>query len=208
MAFVNGVQVVNAYRLRSGGSYSKQTRHVTNSPCPQRHVSLMPIMASIPEPARPPRPTSLSRRSLLLLVPAALFTLPDVAQADRTVVGARRAYDRYHPRILEAIDTIRKIGVAVANGDVNTASSLINDKVFAVKARRAFSIYATSFSDNYLGKMSRKLLKDVDTMYTELEQVAKGNDMVDHFQAALEKLEAYYTTARLPMSELFGAHYE
>lgn len=207
MAFVNGVQSVNAFRL---GSYSfLQTYHAAVPSRPTHSSRPVPMMVSRSTSTSPSRILSLNRRALLSLVPAALVLAPGVAQADRTVVGARRAYDRYHPRILEAIDTIRKIGVAVANGDANTASSLINDKVFAVKARRAFSIYATSFSDNYLGKMSRKLLKDVDAMYAELEQVAKGGtDMLDHFQAALEKLEAYYTTARLPMSELFGAQNE
>lgn len=155
-----------------------------------------PYMSSAPK---------LSRRAALSLIPALALVLQSTeALADHTVIAARRSYDRYHPRILAAIETIRKINTSVGKGDAEGAASLINDKLFSIKARRAFSIYATSFSDNYLGAQSREMLKNVDGMYSELELVATGADMAEHFGAAVEKLEAYYSAARLPTDELAG----
>lgn len=157
-------------------------------------------------PSTPPSAPKVSRRTLLSALPAVLTLAVggQAALADHTLVAAKVSFDRYHPRILAAIETVRQIGRAAANGDSATAATLLNDKIFLVKARRALSIYATSFSDNYLGKGSRKMLKYIDGMYAELELVAGGTDMKEHYNAAIDMLEAYYTAARLPRAEVSG----
>lgn len=154
-------------------------------------------------------PSSMDRRNFLIkLSTASLLSLalsPTAALADRTEVGVRRSYDRYHPRILGAIDTIRSVGDAVANKDAVAAGQLVNEKLFYVKGRLAFEIYASSFSDNYVTNKSRAMKQDVDVMFKELNQVAKGGDeMAQHYQKALARLNRYYILARLPMSELSG----
>lgn len=88
--------------------------------------------------------------------------------------------------------------------NASDVKTLITDKVFDVKARRAFSIYATSFSDNYLGERSRAMLKCVDGMYNELALVADGTDMNLHYGKALDWLKQYYVEARLPGNEIEG----
>lgn len=126
------------------------------------------------------------------------------ARADHTLASAKRSFDRYHPRIVEALGTIRQIGAAAAKEDVAAAEALMADKLFSVKGRRAFSIYATSFSDNYLGEQSRALLKHVEKMFAELEAVAKGKEMAMHYDRAIDQLELYYEESRLPKAEVVG----
>lgn len=46
------------------------------------------------------------------------------------------------------------------------------------------------------------MLKAINSMYDELDLVAAGDDMTEHFNAAVENLELYYGAARLPKSEL------
>lgn len=145
----------------------------------------------------------LSRRAMLLTtVPAAFAMVASPVLADRTAAAAKVSYDRYHPRMLDAIEKVRQIGEAVAVGNTEAAAALINDKVFQVKSRRAFSIYATSFSDNYLNQDSRKMIKSIDKMYSELEKVAAGTEMKEHYDTAIGFLKFYYKMARLPSTEL------
>lgn len=148
-----------------------------------------------------------SRREFLLTLSigaTAISVVPSPAKADRTYVAAKRSYERYHPRILIAIETLRSVRDAVKASDASGAASFIDDKQFDIKARRALSIYATSFSDNYLGERSRAMLKSVNGLYTELNLVKKGVDMDVHYTKAMENLEDYYKEARLPMSEIAG----
>ncbi|KAI0565551.1 hypothetical protein FGB62_17g348 [Gracilaria domingensis] len=150
---------------------------------------------------------SLSRRQVLktlTAIPIVAGLLPLPAFADRTAVGARRSYDRYHPRILALIETMKQIRLYVTSDDVSGAAALITDKQFDVKGRRALSIYATGLSDNYVGQTSRDMLKYVDAFYKELAIVADGNNMVEHYGKAVDLLDAYYKEARLPPQELSG----
>lgn len=148
-------------------------------------------------------PATMSRRAFLLsVIPAALTVAAAPAFADRTPTATRLSYDRYHPRILETIAKVRQIGQAVTVGNVDAAAEIIHDKVFQVKSRRAFKIYATSFSDNYLTQRSRQMIKSIDAFYSALDQVAKGTEMKDHYNAAIDMLESYYKIARLPPTEI------
>ena len=67
--------------------------------------------------------------------------------------------DRYHPRILSFLATVAEIGGLLKKNDVSAARELIVDKQFDIRARRALSIYATSFSDNYVTETSRIFAK-------------------------------------------------
>lgn len=135
-------------------------------------------------------------------IPAAMTVAASPVFADHTPTAAKLSYDRYHPRILETIAKVRQIGQAVVADNVKAASDLIHDKVFQVKSRRAFKIYATSFSDNYLTQRSRKMIKSIDAFYSAMEQVANGAEMKAHYNAAIDMLESYYNIARLPTSEI------
>ncbi|CAN8065867.1 unnamed protein product [Agarophyton chilense] len=99
---------------------------------------------------------------------------------------------------------MKQIRSCVTSADVSAAAALINDKQFDVKGRRALSIFATSFSDNYLGERSRDMLKSVNGFYKEMALVASGKDMVEHYKKAVTLLDAYYREARLPPQELSG----
>ena len=148
-----------------------------------------------------------SRREFLLtfsIAATAISMVSSPAKADHTYVAAKRSYERYHPRILATIETLRSVRDAVKASDASGVANLIDDRQFDVKSRRALSIYATSFSDNYLGERSRAMLKSVNGLYTELNLVKKGVDMDVHYAKAMENLEDYYKEARLPMNEIAG----
>ncbi|PXF48458.1 hypothetical protein BWQ96_01627 [Gracilariopsis chorda] len=150
---------------------------------------------------------SLSRRSFLTTltaIPILIPSLPQPALADRTAVGARRSFDRYHPRILSLIDTLKEIRTFVTRSDASGAAALITDKQFDIKGRRALSIYATGFSDNYVGQRSKDMLRCVDGFYKEMGLVADGTNMEEHYGKAVTLLNTYYEQARLPQKELSG----
>lgn len=131
-----------------------------------------------------------------------MFLDGGAVRADHTVAAAKVSFDRYHPRIVGAVDTMKKIGQVVKASDKTAAAELVKDKYFQVKARRAMSIYATSFSDNYLGGQSRLMLKCIDRMYSELDLLATGDDMTLHYAEAVKALKKYYEEARLPKAEV------
>lgn len=150
---------------------------------------------------------SLSRRNFLTTltaIPILVPSLPQPAFADRTAIAARRSYDRYHPRILSLIDTLKEIRIFVSSSDASGAAALITDKQFDIKGRRALSIYATGFSDNYVGQRSKDMLKCVDGFYKEMGLVADGTNMEEHYGKAVALLNNYYEQARLPQTELSG----
>lgn len=133
-----------------------------------------------------------------------LIQAPLPAFAERTATGAKRSFDRYHPRILALIESTRQIRSLVPKGDATAANDIINGKLYDVKGRRALSIYATSFSDNYLGQRSKDMLGSVNRFYKEMGFVAAGTDMVEHYGKAVAMLREYYEGARLPKQELAG----
>lgn len=186
----------------TGGQVSHDSRRLSHPLTSQR---LKPVTWSMSLPQPSSRPSHhISRRAFLLSVlPAAAVTAAtSPAFADHTLTAAKLSYDRYHPRILETIEKVRQIGQAVTTGNVEAAAKIIQDKVFQVKSRRAFKIYATSFSDNYLTQKSRKMIKAMDAFYSAMDQVAKGTEMKMHYNAAIDMLEVYYKIARLPPSEI------
>lgn len=143
----------------------------------------------------------LSRRAALTALSsagAALF-LGAPALADHTYAAAKRSFDRYYPRILSGVDMMREVR-AIVKGGPGSVADIVDGKLFGVKLRRALSIYATSFSDNYLGQRSRELLSCVKRFYAEIEQVKEAGgkeDMVEHYNGAVEALFVYFETARL-----------
>lgn len=81
---------------------------------------------------------------------------------------------------------------------------IVQDKVFDVKLRRALSIYATSFSDNYIGERTRDMLKSVDAFYGEVGKAKEGGERVEHFNLAVDALQKYFEVARLDGKVLQG----
>lgn len=126
--------------------------------------------------------------------------------ADHTYVAAKRAFDRYYPRIVAGVEQTREIRSLVRSGAGGEAvAEVVDGKLFDVKLRRALSIYATSFSDNYIGERSRDMLKYVDAFYAEMGQVKKaGNtgDGVEHFNKAVNAFTNYFEVARLDKTML------
>lgn len=180
-----------------GHSKSKGKRNITPS-----HFTMA-------TPSSSSRSSSTDRRTFLstsvsLSAAAVTFLLaPKETLADYTYASARRSFDRYHPRILSSIETIRAVGTAISIKDNESISKLINNKVFNVKGKHAFTIYAGVFSDNYVTNTTRKMVRDTDSLFSELEQVALGgDDMMEHYEKALIRLTDYYKVGRLPMSEL------
>lgn len=99
---------------------------------------------------------------------------------------------------------MRDIRAAVISHDAAKVRDIVDSKIFDIKGRRAMSIYATSFSDNYLSERSRGLIKCVEGFFKEVRLVAEGVDMSDHYEKAVHFLNVYYRGARLPMEELDG----
>lgn len=127
------------------------------------------------------------------------------ALADHTYVAARRAFDRYYPRILAGVDQVREVRGLVRGSGAGSVAEIVDGKVFDVKLRRALRIYATSFSDNYLGERSRDLLKCVDTFYAEMGKVKVASETVDgveHYNRAINALVNYFSVARLDKAVL------
>lgn len=102
------------------------------------------------------------------------------------------------------MEQTRQLGRVVKDG--GSIDDIVSDRVFDVKLRRALSIYATSFSDNYLGQRSRELLKCVERFYTELGKARAGEERVAHFNRAVEALGRYFEIARLDKSVLDGLY--
>lgn len=100
------------------------------------------------------------------------------------------------------MEQTRQVGQVVKNG--GSIDAIVSDKVFDVKLRRALSIYATSFSDNYLGQRSRDLLKCVERFYVELGRAKGGEERVAHFNRAVDALGRYFEIARLDKAVLDG----
>jgi hypothetical protein len=70
------------------------------------------------------------------------------ARADHTLAAAKVSLDRYFPRIQTGLAQLRQVRDAIKAGDIAQARSIVQDKTFDIKLRRAMSIYATSFSDS------------------------------------------------------------
>lgn len=152
-----------------------------------------------------------SRRSLLQVTAAGAFStlfFGAPALADHTYVAAKRAYERYYPRIVAGVEQTRTIGTLVGTASDNAAiAEIVDGKLFDIKFRRALSIYATSFSDNYLGERSRDLLKCVDAFYTEIGKVkaaGTAEEGKDHYNRAVNAMKNYFEIARLDKSSLKG----
>lgn len=124
------------------------------------------------------------------------------AFADHTLVAAKRAYDRYYPRIVEGVEKTKTIGSLIK--DDASIDEIVTDKVFDIKLRRAMSIYATSFSDNYLGERSRDMLKCVDRFYGELAKAREGTERKEHYNSAVVALVTYFEIARLDKTVVRG----
>lgn len=88
--------------------------------------------------------------------------------------------------------------------DGGSIDEIVSEKVFEVKLKRALSIYATSFSDNYLGERSRELLKCVDRFYAEIGKAKGGEERAVHFNRAVDALRRYFEIARLDKNVLDG----
>lgn len=151
---------------------------------------------------------SISRRDFVKLAPLPILVtlLPPPAKADHTYVAGKRSFERYHPRIVEVVERLSMIGERIAAGDMEGANAMISDKQLDIRGRRAMSIYATSFSDNYLGERSRDMLRCVEGLFKELGLVAGGTEVKMHYGKAVEFMVDYYTVARLPMSEVSKLH--
>jgi len=174
-------------------------------------------LSSITKKATPPTKcttrlitASLSRRGFASLSLAALSASLCVspALADRTVQATRRAYERYYPRISSGGDTLRSIGVSLRSGDVSTAKDAVESKEFDIKFRRALSIYATTFSDNYVGQKTRDLQFVTNRLFDELDKVKSAGEVTDevmeHYKTATEAYSKYVNIARLPKELLVG----
>lgn len=151
----------------------------------------------------------ISRRDALqftFATAAGTFLFASPSLADHTYVAAKRSFDRYYPRIVAGVEQTREIRSLVRSGAGGSAvAEVVDGKVFDVKLRRALSIYATSFSDNYLGERSRDLLKFVDAFYAEMGEVKKAGNAdegVEHFNKAVNAIENYFEVARLDKSVL------
>jgi hypothetical protein len=70
------------------------------------------------------------------------------ARADHTLAAAKVSLDRYFPRIQTGLGQLHQVRDAIKAGDIAQARSIVQDKTFDIKLRRAMSIYATSFSDS------------------------------------------------------------
>lgn len=150
----------------------------------------------------------ISRRAALAAAcagAAGLLAEAPAARADHTYVAAKRAFERYYPRIVAGVDQVREVRGIVAGADGSVAA-VVDSRVFDVKLRRALSIYATSFSDNYLGERSRDLLRSVDVFYREMAKVkgAAEGDCVEHYNKAVDALQEYFEVARLDSSVVKG----
>lgn len=148
------------------------------------------------------------REALQLAISSALGVVLHVppAFADHTYIAAKRSFERYYPRIIAGVEQTKEIGNLVRSEAGNAAvAEVIDGKLFDVKLRRALSIYATSFSDNYLGERSRDLLKSVDLFYAEMGKVKKAasqNEGMEHYNKAVNAFADYFEVARLDKSPL------
>ena len=169
--------------------------------------------SSPPPPRMSASSTSRTSRRALLAISASLATGAislshvDVALADRTLVAAKRAFDRYYPRIVEGRDTLQQVGNALKENDMDTAKTLTSKKEFDIRFRRALSIYAGSFSDNYVGKETRQLMACVQKLFDEvhlLQEATSKEDALQHYDIAVKAFAVYIKTARLPKDALSG----
>lgn len=188
---------------------------------PPAFASTTPLSTSSENPisapkctARPGITASFSRRDFAALALAAL-AVPSVATlgatpalADRTVQATRRAYERYYPRISSGGATLRSIGASLRSGDVAAAKLDVESKEFDVKFRRALSIYATTFSDNYVGQKTRDLQLVTNRLFDELDKVKQApevtEEVMEHYKIAAEAYTKYVNIARLPKELLVG----
>lgn len=155
------------------------------------------------------KPAGMTRRTAIatLLSVSAALVLPEVSLADHTYAAARRSLDRYYPRILAGLEMLKSVKQKVVAKDASTIGEITETKLFDIGFRRALSIYATSFSDNYLGQQSKNLLACVDGMYSELSKVkaaADQDDAVLHYNRAVLAIEKYFLVARLPTDAVAG----
>lgn len=128
------------------------------------------------------------------------------ALADHTYIAAKRSYERYFPRIVAGVEQTRTIGTLVGT-DAAGIADIVDGRLFDIKFRRALSIYATSFSDNYLGERSRDLLKCVEAFYAEMGKVktaAGREDGREHYNKAVNAITEYFEIARLDKASLKG----
>ncbi len=132
---------------------------------------------------------------------------PSPALADRTLMAARRSFERYYPRISAGGATLREIGAQLSKGNTSEVAAAVEAREFDVKFRRALNIYATSFSDNYVGQKSRDLQLCTNKLFDELGAMkasSEAEDAVEHYSMAVEAFKKYVKIARLPKETAEG----
>lgn len=111
---------------------------------------------------------------------------PYVARANFTREAAKRAYDRYSPRIYGGKDYLAEVEAELKSSEAESAQRLVsteNPKSEAARLQRAMSIYAGVFSDNYESDRTKDLKGKTDMMMASLQKAAGSRDAEQ--QAAL-----------------------
>lgn len=167
------------------------------------------LASSSPDSARISRRSAMAallRTSAAITAVGCVSPLPVLA--DHTLQSAKRALDRYYPRIAAGSETLRSIGAMLARGEVSAASAAANEREFDVKFRRALDIYASSFSDNYVGQKTKDLKVCSNRLFDELGALKTAesidDEIMQHYTVAVEAFTKYVRIARLPIELLDG----
>lgn len=168
--------------------------------------------AQRPERSTPRASGSTSRRAALAGLAGAasalaLSALPRPALADRTFISAKRAYERYYPRISAGGETLKAVGASLAADRADEAAAAVSDPLFDVKFRRALGIYATSFSDSSVSQQSRDLVRCADRLFDQLGLMVAAADAdgkMERYSLAVEAYQKYVKIARLPKEAAMG----
>lgn len=189
----------------STNSFRQQYSQKGNS-CSTRFVTV--CASPVSDNKSVPRRTALV--ALLQTVTAATvsFAVPFPALADHTLQSAKRAFDRYYPRIAAGGETLRSLAPLLSRGDVGAISEAVSQRDFDVKFRRALNIYATSFSDNYIGQKTKDLQYCANRLFDELSAMknvqAVDENVMEHYTIAVQAYSKYVRIARLPQELLDG----
>jgi|YelNatPaOPRAMG01_1025707.scaffolds.fasta_scaffold143471_1 hypothetical protein len=149
-----------------------------------------------------------SRRQVLhqlaqcaLLAVTAWQRLPE-ARADYTPQSAKRAFERYAPRILSGRELLSALESALkaGNRDANGRWDLSNKRSDAARLLRAMRIYAGTFSNNYESPKTRELRALVDELEQSYEKARSTQDAArreQYLQAARRSYERYLDETNL-----------
>ncbi|KAF6002672.1 hypothetical protein F1559_001476 [Cyanidiococcus yangmingshanensis] len=136
-----------------------------------------------------------------VILAATALRVPGV-RADYTPQSAKRAFERYAPRILGGRELLALLESDLKNGsgDAGGRWDLRNGRSEAARLLRAMRIYAGTFSNNYESPKTRELRALVDELERATEQARATQDTArreQYMQAARRCYERYLEESNL-----------